>query len=390
MQMEELIQLLLYLFIFSNAIMLGTLFLTIKSENRKANIYLGLFLWSIVIQIFNDFQFVLEAEIGISLFVIEPFLFRPLFLFFYLHKTINKPIKKWHYLLFIPGLFHNVLLHLDDLFLTEDDMTVYEITFYFMGVALMVYAFSILQNHKKSITNFYSDLEYKSLSWLKSIFTLILLIHFLDVSTILIDLSNVDFLEILIEYASFGPSVFMIFWIVYNGFSQPEIFKQRLFLTTNNDVNIEKSNLEAVQESVLEDDIQKTEVVEEPTEEQKTIISKKDIQRFNEIKAQILREELFTNPKLNLRTLSEALAVKEKTLSRLINECGQVNFYQFINEYRIEKFKELVQSPKANQLTLSALATEAGFSSKSTFYAVFKKLEGMTPKQYEKSLNKSK
>ena len=83
------------------------------------------------------------------------------------------------------------------------------------------------------------------------------------------------------------------------------------------------------------------------------------------------------------------LEVKEKELSRLINECGDVNFYQFINKYRIEKFKELIQSPNAHHFTLLGLATEAGFSSKSTFYDAFKKMEGMTPKQFEKSLKQS-
>ncbi|MFK7946349.1 MAG: helix-turn-helix domain-containing protein [Saprospiraceae bacterium] len=390
METEEWIGLLLYMFLFANALLLGLLFLTIKSENRKANIYLGLFLWSIVLQIFNDFlsELSVEEEFGIS-FIIEPFLFYLLFLFFYLHKTINQPIKKWYYLLFIPGIFHNVLLHFDGLFLTENDMTIYETFFYFMEIGLIVYAFRILQNHQKKISDFYSDLEYKSLSWLKSIFTLVILIHFSNFSTIVFDLSNVEFIEYVTEYTSFGLFVFLLYWIAYNGFSQSEIFKQRLFFDKKNNVNIEVSNAEKTEETILEKAIQKPDEVEKQVCKEELICSEKDLQQFNKIKSQIQQQELFTNPKLNLRILSEALDLKEKELSRLINECGKVNFYQFINEFRIEKFKQLLQSPKANQLTFSALATEAGFSSKSTFYAVFKKLEGMTPKQYEKSLKKS-
>lgn len=385
METEEWIELLLYMFLFANALMLGLLFLTIKSENRKANIYLGLFLWSIVVHILNDF---LSELFGVS-FIIEPILFHLLFLFFYLHKTINQPIRKWYYLLFIPGIFHNILLHFEGLFLTENGITIYETAFYFMEIGLIVYAFRILQNHQKKITNFYSDLEYKSLSWLKSIFTLVILIHFFNFSTIVFDLSNVEFIEYIVEYASFGLTLFMIYWIAYNGFSQPEIFKQRLFFNKKNDVNIEILNTKKTEETILEKVIQKPDEVEKQVCKEALICSEKDIQQFNEIKEQIQQQELFTNPKLNLRILSEALDLKEKALSRLINECGTVNFYQFINEFRIEKFKQLLQSPKANQLTFSALATEAGFSSKSTFYATFKKLEGMTPKQYEKSIKKS-
>jgi len=47
MEISELIELLPYVFVFPNAVFLGVLFFAIKSENKKANIYLGLFLWII-------------------------------------------------------------------------------------------------------------------------------------------------------------------------------------------------------------------------------------------------------------------------------------------------------------------------------------------------------
>ena len=55
----------------------------------------------------------------------------------------------------------------------------------------------------------------------------------------------------------------------------------------------------------------------------------------------------------------------------------------------LNRFKQLLESPKASQFTLLGLAIKSGFSSKSTFYTAFKKLEGMSPKQYEKSIKKS-
>ena len=387
----DFVNFLVYVFIFSNAIVLSILFFSIKSKNKKANIYLGLFLWSIVVNIFNDFlsELSIEEELGISLFIVEPFLFVLPFLFFYLLTTINKKIENWHYLLFIPGIVHNVLLHSDGLFLTENTVTNYEATIYFLEIALMVYAFRILQNHKKKLTDFYSDLNNKSLTWLKSIFALNILIHFLSISTFIFDLSHVEIVEYSIDISVLGLTVFMIFWISYNGFSQPEIFKQRLFLVTENNVSIGAANLAVTQTIILEKEIQKPVEISKLRDKKEPIISEIDLQRFNEIKEKIKEQELFTNPKLDLRGLSEALDLKEKELSRLINECGKVNFYQFINEYRIEKFKQLVKSSNAHHFTLLGLATEAGFSSKSTFYIAFKKLEGMTPKQYEKSIKKS-
>lgn len=387
----DFINFLVYVFVFSNAIVLSILYFSIKSKNKKANIYLGLFLWSIVVNIFNDFlsELSIEEELGVSLFIVEPFLFALPFLFFYLHATINKKVENWHYLLFIPGIVHNVLLHSNGSFLTENTVTSYEVTIYFLEIALMVYAFRILQNHKEKLTDFYSDLDNKSFTWLKSIIALNILIHFLSISTFIFDLSHVEIVEYSIDISALGLTVFMIFWISYNGFSQSEIFKQRLFLVTENNISLGTENLAATQTIILEKEIQKPVEISELTVRKEPIISEADLQQFNEIKVQIAEQELFTNPKLNLRSLAMKLEVKEKELSRLINECGDVNFYQFINKYRIEKFKELIQSPNAHHFTLLGLATEAGFSSKSTFYDAFKKMEGMTPKQFEKSLKQS-
>lgn len=379
-----------YVFVFSNAIVLSILFFSIKSKNKKANTYLGLFLWSIVVNIFNDFLAILsiEEELGVSLFIVEPFLFTLPFLFFYLHATIDKKIENWHYLLFIPGIIHNVLLHSDGLFLTENTVINYEATIYLLEIVLMVYAFRILQNHEEKIADFYSDLDNKSLTWLKSIFGLNILIHFLSISTFVFDLSHIEIVEYSIDISALGLTVFMIFWITYNGFSQSEIFTQRLFLATGSNISVGTTNFAVTQTVVSEKEIQKSYEIDELRDEKEPTISETDLQRFNEIKSQIQEQELFTNPKLNLRSLAMKLDVKEKELSRLINECGDVNFYQFINKYRIEKFKELIRSPNAHHFTLLGLATEAGFSSKSTFYTAFKKLVGMTPKQYEKSIKK--
>ena len=357
MQIEELLWFIPSIFIFCNSLLIGLLFLTIQSKNKKGNIYLGLFLLGISINLFNDFI----NEFDISRFIFEPFLFILPFLFFYLLVTINKKVREWHYLLFLPGVIHNLLLHFPNVF-TENTITIYETTIYLLEIILTVYAFKVLKNHHKSLSNYYSDYENKTLTWLKSIFVLNVLVHFFNISTFIVDISSFRISELTIDTMTLVLFIFMIYWIAYNGFSQPEIFKKRLFLGTDNNTDLSISK-----EASLETDIQK----------------------FNEIKDKIEKRELYINPKLNLRSLSSELNIKERELSRLINEYGKVNFYQFVNEYRIEKFKQLVQSSKFHKFTLLGLANEAGFSSKSTFYAAFNKFEGMSPKQYVTSIKES-
>jgi AraC-like DNA-binding protein len=365
------------LFIFSNAIFLGLLFFTIPSENKRSNVYLGLFLWSIALTLSNDIfgEMYIEEELNISSFLFEPFLLHLLFLVFYLYKTINKKIEKWYYFLFLPGIFHNILLNYESLSLSEISMTIFEYSVYLLEIAIVIYAFRVLQNHNKVIEGFYSDLENKSLRWLKVLFVLIIVFHSLIIISEVFELIERDWtvVEIIILYLLIGIALFILYWIGYNGFSQSEIFKERLFLAPNVDESIDQVDLKKTEEIV----------------DQEPIISQKDILKFDQIKEQIQTQELYTNPKLNLRSLAEAVGLNDKELSRLINECGNVNFYQFINKFRVEKFKELLQSPKAHQLSILGLATEAGFSSKSTFYTAFKAIEGMTPKQFQDLLKKS-
>ena len=391
MGVEELIQVFINMFVLSNALLLSLLFLIVKSKNKKANVFLGIFLLSIAFQIFNDFigELPIEEEFGISMFIIDPFLFALPILFFYLLTTINKMIDNWHYLLFIPGIIHNLLLHFGGFLLSENWLSIYEPIFYFSEILLIVYAFRILQVHKKNISDFYSELEHKSLTWLKSIFMLVILMHLFNIVTVFFDLSNVEILELVVENVSFGLLVFIIIWIAYNGLSQPQIFLQPLFHKPKNVTKNGMPNLASRQKRTIEKNIQSANEELQTTGIEDSNRSESDIQQFNIIRSQIQQQGLFTNPILNLRTLALELDLKEKELSRLINECGKVNFYQFINEYRIEKFKKLIKSPKAHQYTLLGLATKSGFSSKSTFYVAFKKLEGMTPKQYEKYLKKS-
>ena len=391
MGVEELIQVFINMFVLSNALLLSLLFLIVKSKNKKANVFLGIFLLSIAFQIFNDFigELPIEEEFGISMFIIDPFLFALPILFFYLLTTINKRIENWHYLLFIPGIIHNLLLHFGGFLLSENWLSIYEPIFYFSEILLMVYAFRILQVHKKNISDFYSELEHKSLTWLKSIFMLVILMHLFNIVTVFFDLSNVEILELVVENVSFGLLVFIIIWIAYNGLSQPQIFLQPLFHKPKNVTKNGMPNLASRQKRTIEKNIQSANEELQTTGIEDSNRSESDIQQFNIIRSQIQQQGLFTNPILNLRTLALELDLKEKELSRLINECGKVNFYQFINEYRIEKFKQLVQSSKFQQFSILGLASEAGFSSKSTFYAAFKKFEGMSPKQYENSIKKS-
>lgn len=98
-------------------------------------------------------------------------------------------------------------------------------------------------------------------------------------------------------------------------------------------------------------------------------------------------QEIFTNQNLKVNDLALLLKLSDKELSLLIHENFGKSFTDYINDYRVEKVKSLLLSPEQEKYTLLAIAEKAGFSSKSSFNAVFKKTTGMTPTQYKKMNN---
>jgi AraC-like DNA-binding protein len=76
------------------------------------------------------------------------------------------------------------------------------------------------------------------------------------------------------------------------------------------------------------------------------------------------------------------LGISNPELARLLNERIGMNFFDFINYYRIKEFIALAKSDKAQNLTLFGVAQEAGFNSKTTFNKSFKNLMGTSPSTY--------
>ncbi len=86
---------------------------------------------------------------------------------------------------------------------------------------------------------------------------------------------------------------------------------------------------------------------------------------------------------LTLPQLATMVEIPAHHLSRVINEQFGINFFDFINQYRIEEVKLKIDNPRFNNLSLLGIAFESGFNSKSAFNRVFKKMTGITPSQYK-------
>lgn len=100
-------------------------------------------------------------------------------------------------------------------------------------------------------------------------------------------------------------------------------------------------------------------------------------------------EKIFTKNKLTLGELAEMISISSHNLSEIINTKGGMNFFDFINKYRIEEVKKQIINPEKSNLTILAIAMEVGFNSKSSFNTLFKKYEKITPTEYKKEFLKN-
>ncbi len=91
-------------------------------------------------------------------------------------------------------------------------------------------------------------------------------------------------------------------------------------------------------------------------------------------------QELFKRKNLKIDDLAHLINVHPNKLSQILNENLGINFSRFVNTYRIAEVKKLLSSE--NMLTIEAIGLEAGFSSKTTFFKVFKQQTGQTPKSF--------
>lgn len=106
----------------------------------------------------------------------------------------------------------------------------------------------------------------------------------------------------------------------------------------------------------------------------------------SQIKHLMETEKSYLDADLTLPGLAAKLQIPSHHLSRVINEKFGLNFFDFINQYRIEEVKSKMAKPEFDNLSILGIAYESGFNTKSAFNRVFKKMTGSTPSEYKNQL----
>lgn len=127
---------------------------------------------------------------------------------------------------------------------------------------------------------------------------------------------------------------------------------------------------------------------DEDTKYRTTRLSEKECRNILRKLDTLMRTERpFTNPDLKLSELATMIGYNSHALSYTFNQHLRINYYDYVNEFRVKAFKEMLEKdPNLVKYTISAMASKCGFSSRASFFRYFKKFAGTTPAEYMKSL----
>ena len=119
----------------------------------------------------------------------------------------------------------------------------------------------------------------------------------------------------------------------------------------------------------------------EPVVSRNELTSEPDVTNILKRTRQLIEEkQLYLNSDLKLPDVASLLDISPRKLAEYIKEHEDCSFAQFINEYRIEHAKRLLQEQPEKKLT--QVAIESGFANETSFFRTFKSITGTTPREW--------
>lgn len=125
--------------------------------------------------------------------------------------------------------------------------------------------------------------------------------------------------------------------------------------------------------------------------ERKQVLSEEKIQLYKVQILQLMEDaKPYLDCDLTLPKLASMLLLNTYQTSYLINSCFSENFYTFINKYRVDACKKMLENKEYANLSILGIGYEAGFNSKTAFNTTFKKITGYSPMEYQDQINQTK
>jgi len=240
------------------------------------------------------------------------------------------------------------------------------------NIGYTIWGLALIQKHRKNIRSYFSKTENIDLKWLKFLLIWALIcysaISFLYIADTIRDFMPYSILQLT------GYNIASVFVIIlgFFGLRQGNLFSTGI--TTYNISSINRKEISDIT-PITEDEISSKELSDDS-------FNKSDQEFVLKLITKMKEQKPHLNPDLNLGMLSKEFGVSADYLSGIINGLLGMNFYDFINHYRVEEFKQMCRDSSKRKLTIIAIAFDCGFNSKATFNRVFKKSTGITPGEH--------
>lgn len=336
-------------------IILSLVLFSIKNGNFKANKFLAICLFflsvSMFLHVFAEHLSVInfiKHELIVNLISL---LYGP-FLYFYIRTLTLQTFKfqKRSFLHFIP--FFILLISSYILYVLFRDLYslilyIIKITTFIHVFLYLIYLFILLKRYSNKIKESFSTLDKINLNWLKYLLIIFIIIW---ISAVISE----SFLIISWDYFWMLVSILM-YIIGYFALWQPEIFK-----------------IEVKDEVLIKDNkYEKSSLTFEMAEKY-----------FIKLKELMEKEKPYLKAGLTLPDLAKMLNISTHHLSQLLNQKSKQNFFEFINQYRIEEAKRLIKNLQYKNIKIVEIGYEVGYNSISSFNNAFKKNTSLTPSIY--------
>ena len=126
------------------------------------------------------------------------------------------------------------------------------------------------------------------------------------------------------------------------------------------------------------------ETITQPEKYQRSALNEQHASQIaKKIETAMQQDNLYLDASLSLQKLAKHISTSPNYISQTLNESIGMNFFDYVNKYRVEMAKHQLQHSSD---TVIDIAMNVGFNAKSSFYTAFKKVAQQTPSQYRKSV----
>jgi len=360
------------------SLLLAFFLFTVKTENKLANRLFAFFFILTAIDLSGFFVYeYMDNHLDFEIFRWTTCLLEmPLFYLYVLAVCYSDFRLKWKHLIHvIPFVVVNLVfiprfylasgtekLHFFEFHNQMPEMYFFQILVEIQYFFYIVSVFLILKKYREIYLENYTNPSTSTYKWLFQMTVVFLAAHSLVVLKNLLRYTNFDKTFIWSSILVGSVALLVTCWFVLKAMNHPELFRG-----INSKLQLTKDILP-----------KENEVVEEINSNQNEAITS----QISILKNYMAENEPYLDPSLTIQELANQINIPVRDLSVLINHHMDQHFFDFVNEYRIQKAMHILKDQSKSNLTILEILYEVGFNSKSSFNTSFKKYTNLTPTAY--------